>query len=49
MGIVDNISRNPNIEAKLVSKYAEEFVVAQIDAICKTVEILQQKDVAKIK
>ena len=37
---VDYISRNPNKEAKLVSKDDEEFVVAQID---ETVENLQQK------
>ena len=43
MGFVDYISRNPDAEAKPVSKYDEEFVVAQIDAICKTVKILKQK------
>ena len=42
MGFVDHIYRNSDAEAKPASKYDEEFLVAQIDAICKTVEILQQ-------
>ena len=43
VGFVDYISRNPDAKSKPVSKYDEEFVVAQRDAICKTVEILQPK------
>ena len=43
MGFVDYISGNPDAKTKSVSKYNEEFVVAQIDAICKTSEILKQK------
>ena len=43
VGFVDYISRNPDATSKPVSKYDGEFVVAQTDATCKTIEILQQK------
>ena len=49
MGFVDYISRNPDKEAKTVFKYDEEFVVAQIDVICKAVEFLQNKNFTIIK
>ena len=50
MGFVDYISRNPvnAKEAKPVSNFDEEFVVAKTDAICKTVEIWQQKMVLEL-
>ena len=43
MRFVDYISRNRDAKLKPVSKYDAEFVVAQIDAICKAVEIFQKK------
>ena len=39
MGLTDYISRNPNNKAKPISRYDEDFVIAQIDAIniCKPI------------
>ena len=42
MGFVDKISRNPCNQAKPISKYDEEFVLAQIETIRKTLHIINE-------
>ena len=41
MGLVDYISRNPSQKAKKVSAYDEEFVVAKLKLICKSINALE--------
>ena len=44
MGLTDYISRNPHGAAKPISMYDEDFVIAQIDAIDKTINVIRQRD-----
>ena len=37
MGLVEYISRQPNLEAKITNKYDEEFAVATITRICDAI------------
>ena len=43
MGLTDYISRNPHGAAKPISMYDEDFVIAQIDAIVKTINAIRQR------
>ena len=43
MGLTDYISRNPNNKAKPISRYDEDFVIAQIDAIKQTIYAIRQR------
>ena len=41
MGLVDYISRNPSQKAKKVSAYDEEFIVAKLKLISKSINALE--------
>ena len=41
MGLVDYISRNPSQEAKKVFAYDEEFIVAKLKLISKSINALE--------
>ena len=43
MGLTDYISRYPHVAAKPISMYDEDFVIAQIDAIVKTINAIRQR------
>ena len=43
MGLTDYISRNPHGAEKPISMYEEDFVIAQIDAIVKTIIVIRQR------
>ena len=43
MELTDYISRNPNNKAKPISRYDEDFVIAQIDAIKQTIYAIRQR------
>ena len=43
MGLTDYISRNPHGAAKPINMYDEDFVIAQIDAIVKTINAIRQR------
>ena len=43
MGLTDYISRNPHNNAKPISRYDEDFVIAQIDAIIQTINAIKQR------
>ena len=43
MGLTDYISRNPNNKANPISRYDEDFVIAQIDAIKQTIYAIRQR------
>ena len=43
MGLVDNISRQPNQKAKVTNKYDEEFAVATITRICDAIAAIYVK------
>ena len=43
MGLTDYISRNPNNKAKPISRYDEDFVIAQIDAIKQNIYAIRQR------
>ena len=43
MGLTDYISRNPHGAGKPISIYYEDFVIAQIDAIIKTINVIRQR------
>ena len=43
MGLTDYISRNPHNKAKPISRYDEDFVFAQIDAIKETINAIKQR------
>ena len=43
MGLTDYISRNPNKKSKPISRYDEDFVIAQIDAIKQTIYAIRQR------
>ena len=43
MGLTDYISRNANNKAKPISRYDEDFVIAQIDAIKQTIYAIRQR------
>ena len=43
MGLTDYISRNPHGAAKTISMYDEDFVIAQIDSIVKTIIAIRQR------
>ena len=43
MGLTDYISRNPHGAAKPISMYDEDFVIAEIDAIVKTINAFRQR------
>ena len=43
MGLTDYISRNPHGAEKPISMYDEDFVIAQIDAIVKTINAIRQR------
>ena len=43
MGLTDYISRNPNNKAKPISRYDEDFVITQIDAIKQTIYAIKQR------
>ena len=43
MGLTDYISRNPHGAAKPISMYDEDFVIAQINAIVKTINAIRQR------
>ena len=43
MGLTDYISRNPHGAAKPINMYDEDFVIAQIDAINKTINAIKQR------
>ena len=43
MGLTDYISRNPNNIAKPISRYDEDFVIAQTDAIKQTIYAIKQR------
>ena len=43
MGLTDYISRNPHSAAKPIIMYDEDFVIAQIDAIVKTIIAIRQR------
>ena len=43
MGLTDYISRNPHNKGKPISRYDEDFVIAQIDAIIQTINAIKQR------
>ena len=43
MGLTDYLSRNPHGAAKPISMYDEDFVIAQIEAIVKTINAIRQR------
>ena len=43
MGLTDYISRNPHNKAKPISRYDEDCVIAQIDAIIQTINAIKQR------
>ena len=43
MGLTDYISRKPHNKAKPISRYDEDFVIAQIDAIIQTINAIKQR------
>ena len=43
MGLTDYISRNPFGAARPISMYDEDFVIAQIDAKVKLVNVIRQR------
>ena len=43
MGLTDYISRNPHNKAKPISRYDEEFVIAQTDAIIQNINAIKQR------
>ena len=43
MSLTDYISRNPHGAAKPISLYDEDFVLAQIEAIVKTINAIRQR------
>ena len=43
MGLTDYISRNPHNKAKPISRYDEDFVIGQIDAIIQTINAIKQR------
>ena len=43
MGLTDYISRNPHNKAKPISRYDEDFVTEQMDAIIQTINAIKQR------
>ena len=43
MGLTDYITRNPHDKAKPISRYDEDFVMAQIDVLIQTINATKQR------